>query len=79
MFLVRGHTAKIICVSNRLAHFFLVKVEPVLGLYEPKAQSLVKGIRPLVPTWSIQIQLGSPWENLFDAIHQAGSVAFPMI
>ena len=58
---------------------FLVKVETILGLYDAITQSFVKSIRPLIPTWSIQIKLGSPWENLFDAIHQTGSVAFPMI
>jgi len=30
---------------------------------------LVKSVRPFVPTWSIQIQLGGPWENLFYAFH----------
>jgi hypothetical protein len=58
-----------ICVSNRLAHFFLVKVEPILGLYDAIVQSLVKSIRPLIPAWSIQIELGSKWEGFFDAIH----------
>ena len=52
-----------------LAHLFLVKVEPILGLYDAIAQSFVKGIRPFIPTRSIQIKLDSPWENLFYAFH----------
>jgi hypothetical protein len=34
MHLIHGHPAKIICISNRVTHFFLVKVEPILGLYD---------------------------------------------
>ena len=66
---IHGKPAKFICASNRLARFFLVKVEPILGLYDAITQSFVKGIRPFVPAWSIQIKLGSPWENLFYAFH----------
>jgi len=44
---------------------FPVKDESIRNLQDPIAQSFVKSICPLVPTWGIQMKLDCPWEILF--------------